>query len=142
MAGSSPTLARPRQFQAVHSDGSRIALRYAKIPLADFKRWVLGFLRLSPTSERPKTPEEWAEGCYRNLLKMGLVDRDETVPVMTFEGSFRSPDVGIQVRGDRFTFSSYLPGMEETFDFHTWIVDEERRAILKRPRGAEFFSLG
>lgn len=134
-----------RQFLAVNSDGSRIALRYQKIPVVDFKTWFGSFLRLSPTAREPRTPEDWLDGCYRgyrNLLEMGLVDRDGTVPVMAFEGNFRSPDVRIQVRGDRFRFSSYLQGTEETFDFHTWIVDEERRAIMKRAGGAEFFSLG
>jgi hypothetical protein len=131
-----------RQFQARHRDGSTIRLRFFKVRHADFDDWFSSFLRRSPQQEAKTSLSEILEGCQKNLEEKGLIDSDGEIPIMSFEGAFQCPEVAIRVTGNRMFFRSFLPGDEDEFEWHTHIVDDQYRMIMRRAGGAEFFSLG
>jgi len=76
------------------------------------------------------------------LRQWGAVDEDGNVPVILFEGSFKTHKVAVNVKGDKMHFESFIPGLRESFDWHSLIVSGENRAILRMAKGREFFSLG
>ncbi|MCX6544672.1 MAG: hypothetical protein NTV05_09705 [Acidobacteria bacterium] len=85
---------------------------------------------------------EIAASAARSALAAGAVDSGGDVSVVSFEGHFRSRYVEVAVTGPKMTFKSFVPGLEEEFEWHSWVVDSERPAILRMEKGPEFFSLG
>jgi hypothetical protein len=121
-----------KTFLAKHSDNTFISLQFKKYRLEEFKKWLPTFM----------TKEETAISAQSSVEKVGAVDSDGNVSVVTFEGRFRTRKVEVNVKGDRMHFESFIPGMMESFDWHSWVVSGENRAILKMRKGPEFFSLG
>jgi hypothetical protein len=117
---------------AKHNDQTYISMRFKKYRLDVFKKWILSFI----------TKEETAISAQNLVEKIGAIDSDDFVPVVSIEGMFRTNKVAIDIKGNRMHFESFIPGLEEQFDWHSWIVDEQHRAIMKLKDGPEFFSLG
>jgi hypothetical protein len=88
------------------------------------------------------TKKETALSPQSSVEKVGGVDSDGNVSVVIFEGSFKTEKMGINVKGDKMHFESLIPGMQQSVDFHSWIVDDKRRVIMTIKDGSEFFSLG
>ena len=121
-----------KTFLAKHSDDTFISLQFKKYTLEEFNKWIPTFM----------TKNETAISAQSSVEKVGAVDSDGKVSVVIFEGSFKTKKVGINVKGNKMHFESFIPGMQESFDFHSWVVNDEHRAIMKMKDGPEFFSLG
>ena len=121
-----------KKMVAKHNDATYISLKFNKLPLKDFRKWLLEFM----------TKRETAISAGRSLEKVGAIDSDGNVPVMIIEGSFRSKKVAIKIKGNQMHFDCFIPGLRESFNWHSWVVDDEHRAILQLENGPEFFSLG
>ena len=121
-----------KTFLAKHSDETYIALQFKKYSLEEFKKWIPTFM----------SNNDVATSAQITVEKVGAVDSDGNVSVVIFEGCFRTKKVSINVRGNSMSFKSYISGIEESFNFDSWVVDSERRMIMKTQSGTEFFSLG
>src|SRR3990172_7468181 len=111
------------------NDQTFISLRFQKYPIREFKEWVLSFM----------TKRETAISAQNSVDRIGAIDRDGFVPVVIIEGKFRNEKVAVEITGDRMRFESFIPGLQEVFDFHSWVVDDVHRAIMKLKDGPEFF---
>lgn len=116
---------------ARHDDRTAIRLRFRRYALKDVKALLGKFI---------DNHNDAASACA-TIERAGAVDSDGLVPMMTLMGSFRTPEVEVTVTGHTMRFTSSLPGLQETFDWHGWVVDAKRRVVLKY-EGREFFSLG
>jgi hypothetical protein len=123
---------RTKNIFARRDDSAYISLRYKKYSLSEFRAWVPTFM----------TNREIAESANVSIEKSGAVDTDGNVPVVIIEGCFRTRKVSVDIKGDNMFFESHIPGLRESFYWHSWVVDDTRRAIMKIRDGAEFFSLG
>jgi hypothetical protein len=134
LAGTTELVFTPqtKTFRAEHSDTTFLIMQFSKMPFERFKEWLPTFM----------TNPEVASSAAQSTIRLGAVDDEGQVSVVTFDGRFRSKYVEVMVMGDRMTFRSFVPGLEEQFSWHSWVVDSKRRAILKMDKGPEFFSLG
>lgn len=121
-----------KTFRATHGDTTFLDMRFDRMPLDRFKKWLPSFM----------SNPEIAVSAAQSAIRIGAVDSEGQVSIVTFEGRFRSKEVEVIIMKDRMTFRSFLPGLEEQFDWHSWVVDSEQRAILRIEKGPEFFSLG
>jgi hypothetical protein len=121
-----------KTITAKHDDQTLISLQFRKYRLDDFKNWISSFM----------TKTETATSEQKTVENVGAVDSDGYVPVVILEVKFRTDKVAVNIKEDRMHFECFLPGIEEAFDWHSWVVDDEHRAILRLKNGPEFFSLG
>jgi hypothetical protein len=121
-----------RSFMAKRNDTTYVALKFRKVPIADFQEWSSRFI------DKPSI----LETISNSVEKAKAIDSDGNVPVMEFEGSFRTNEVNLNICDDSMMFESFIPGLRERFEWHSWVVNGTNRAILKIKNGSEFFSLG
>jgi hypothetical protein len=88
------------------------------------------------------TNTEIAESAGESVERCGAVDSDGNIPVVIVEGRFRTQKVALDIEGNAMFFECYIPGLKESFHWHSWVVDDTHRAILRMHNGPEFFSLG
>jgi hypothetical protein len=117
---------------AKHDDQTFVSLQFLRCKVDDFKSWIPSFM----------TKKEIAISAQKTVETVGAIDSDGFVPVVIMEGKFRTDKVAVAIKGDRMHFECFIPGLEEEFDFHSWVVDDQHRAILRLGKGPEFFSLG
>lgn len=134
LAGTTDLVFTPqtKTFKATHRDTTYLEMQFNRMPIERFQEWLPTFM----------TNPEIAKSAVQSVINVGAVDGEGQVSVITFEGRFRSKEVEVVLKGNRMSFRSFVPGLEEQFDWHSWIVDSERRAILRKGKGPEFFSLG
>jgi hypothetical protein len=121
-----------KTITARHDDQTFISLRFQKYRLHEFKDWILSFM----------TKEETAISAQKGVERVGAVDSDGLVSVVILEGKFRTDKVAVEIKGHRMHFESFIPGLQEAFEWHSWVVDDGHRAILQLKNGTEFFSVG
>jgi len=134
LAGTTDLVFTPqtKTFRATHGDTTFLEMRFNRMPIERFQEWLPTFM----------SNPEIAVSAAQSAMSVGAVDSEGQVSVVTFEDRFRSKEVEVMVMGDRMTFRSFVPGLEGQFDWHSWVVDSKRRAILRMGKGPEFFSLG
>lgn len=121
-----------KEFRATHLDTTFLSMRFEKMPEERFRAWLQTFM----------SNPEIADSAAQSAVAAGAVDREGNVSVVRFEGRFRSRFVEVAVSEHTMKFTSFVPGLEEHFEWHSWVVNSEHRAILKLQNGAEVFSLG
>lgn len=134
LAGTTDLVFTPqtKTFIAKHQDTTFLEMRFSKMPFERFKDWLPTFM---------KEPGI-ADSAAQSAINVGAVDNDGQVSLVTFEGRFRSKQVEVSVIGDKMIFRTFLHGLEEQFEWHSWVVDSTHRAKLVLESGREFFSLG
>jgi hypothetical protein len=121
-----------KTFMAAHSDTTYLKMRFSKMRAEEFHNWLPTFM----------SNREIAASAGRSAINAGAVDSEGNVSIVSFEGHFRSRHVEVMVKDGKMIFRSFVPGLEEEFEWHSWVVDSKRRAILRIAKGPEFFSLG
>lgn len=124
--------AQTKTILAENSDETFIKMQFKKYSLNDFRNWIESFI----------DKEDICRSAKKTVEDVGAIDSDGNVPVVIIEGKFKTKKVAVEIKGDKMFFESFLPGLQESFYWHSWIVDDERRAILTLDTGQEFFSLG
>jgi hypothetical protein len=107
-------------------------MQFTKMPAERFRKWLPTFM----------SNPEIAASAAQSAINVGAVDREGQVSVVRFEGRFRSKQLEVVIDKDKMDFHSFIPGLEERFNWHSWVVNSKNRAILRVGKGPEFFSLG
>ena len=116
-----------------HKDSSYISLRYKKIPFNGIEEWLNGFI----------TKPEMVKTAPKSIELAGAIDSDGMVPIMFINGHFSTREIAVTVKGDRMLCECFIPGLQETFECHSWIVDDIHRvSMINQKNNKEFFSLG
>lgn len=121
-----------KTLQAKHDDNTYLSLRVDRRPYEDVAADLRGFM----------TNPEIAESAARSIERCGAIDSDGRITLMEVGGSFRTNQLEVVIQGDRMTMTSDLTGVRETFDVPSYVVDGERRAIVRKHKGPEVFSIG
>jgi hypothetical protein len=121
-----------KTISAVHNDQTYVSLEFRKYSAQQFQNWAAEFI----------DKKDMIAGLHETLRRRSAIDTDGFVPVVIVEGRFRTRKISIHISGDIMHFQSFIPGLKEEFDWHSWIVDDAHRAILRLKDGGEFFSLG
>ena len=121
-----------RTLIARHSDSTFISLRHRRMRFGEIGAWLSTFL----------DKQEMVHSGPSSIKGANAIDSDGMVPILELEGHFRTADVEVRILGNEMVFRSFIPGMEEEFPFHSWIVNGTNRVRLLRPDKSEFFSLG
>lgn len=122
-----------RRFRVRHFDSTFLSISFMRRPLTSVDEWCRSFM-----------PVDIAASAVKSIKEVGCVDRSDRVAVLTVEGSFRSAEAAITVRGHVMKGKLRIAGRapEQIDDFGARVVDAERRAILRYAAGDEFLSLG
>lgn len=121
-----------KTFRATHSDTTFLTMRFEKMPAEHFRNWLQTFM----------SNPDIAVSAAQSAVAAGAVDCEGNISVVSFEGRFRSRYVEVVLNGPTMKFTSFVPGLEEQFEWHSWVVDSDDRVVLKLRNKAEFFSLG
>jgi hypothetical protein len=134
LAGTTEVVFTPqtKTFKASHTDTTFIEMQFTKMPIDEFREWAVTFMSNAKIAAS-------AADAARNA---GAVDSEGQVSVVAFEGRFRSKEVEVVVAGNKMKSRIFIPGLEEEFEWHSWVVNSEHRAIWRKGKGPEFFSLG
>ena len=120
-----------KTFVAKHNDNTFISLQFKKYELREFFKWTQSFI----------TKPEIVSSIPASIEKVRAIDSDGFVPIVVVEGMFKTDKVSVAIKGDKMHFECFLPGLQESFEWHSWVVDDIHRAKLLA-NGCEFFSLG
>ena len=115
-----------------HKSGAYLHMQYRAIP----------FDKLLPLLRRSMTNADIAESATNSIERVGGIDSDGNVPFVTFEGVVRSRHIEVSVKKNRMHFESQVPALQPEFDWHSWVVNDVHRAIIRIRDGPELFSLG
>jgi len=85
-----------------------------------------------------------AKDFVKTIIDTGAVDSEGNVPIMEISGQFRTPEVKVLIGRNKFTadFAEVISGQSERVNFHSHLVNEEHRIMLKLEGGREFFGIG
>jgi hypothetical protein len=122
-----------REFTVIHRDSTMLRLRFRRIPSNELKTWIQRFMT-----------GEMVQSAIGSIEKLGCIDSEGIVPVLTVEGDFKSKECSIRVRGHRMSAEMAIPGFskEKIEDMGEHVVDAERRMILEHHNGGEILSIG
>lgn len=121
-----------RKIIARHDDQTFISLQFQKYRADEFNNWAQSFI----------TKKETAMDVPATLEREGAIDSDGFVSIVIMEGKFRTKKVAVDIKGHTMHYESFIPGLQEKFDWHSWVVNDKARAIIRLKDGPEFFSLG
>ncbi len=125
-----------RQISAKHKDNTYISAKYNKLSYYDFIDWAASFIRSKNFT---------AEDAGKTVEKVGAVDSDGNVPIMTIEGAFKAKNITVNIKGDDLhTVLSLHSGHEDACMWkNSRIVNGKYRQIIRWAEGGpEIFSVG
>ncbi len=117
---------------AKHDDQTFVSFKFVKKRLDDFKDWITSFM----------TNAETASSALKTVEKLKAVDTDGMVPAVIMEGKIRTNMIALDINADRMHIETYIPGLKESFDCGSLVVDDEHRLIVGMKGRPDFFSIG
>jgi len=121
-----------KTFVARHGDGTFISMKFQKYSYTNFADWVYSFIANRKVTENLRASVE----------KCGAIDNEGSIPVISFEGKFRTDKIAVHIEGNKMHFELFLPGHHEAFDWPSYIVDEEHSIRVHLKGKSDFFTMG
>ncbi|MBT3276224.1 MAG: hypothetical protein HN368_23960 [Spirochaetales bacterium] len=121
-----------KSFQARSNDETYIELSYRKYEKSIFVENAKIFMR---DGKAFQTLDD-------SLENSGSVDSEGKINLVEINGHFRTPDVELSLLRGEMNLKTFIPGIEEDFDFHSWIVSEKSCMVMDHRGKGEFLRLG